>query len=92
MVFRTTETSGDDIVGKDDKLAAMAQEKRSRFDQSYGAMTMIMGYLPQIEQLRLQGLDTWWYTIGVGRVQVDLETGKMFYFVFSREPQIIAVN
>ena len=49
---------------------ALAVGQRQRFDQIYGAMIMIMGYLPQIEQLRLQSLDSWWYTIGVGQEQV----------------------
>ena len=46
-------------------LKALAVGQRQRFDQIYGAMIMIMGCLPQIEQHRLQGLDTWWYTIGL---------------------------
>ena len=54
-------------------------------------MTVIMGYLTQIEQLRLQGLDKWQYRTGVGRVQVNLETGKM-YFVDDETSQIMAVN
>ena len=42
--------------------------------------------------LRLQGLDTWWYAIGVGRVQVFFEGLEMFYFVDDETPQIIAVS
>lgn len=49
--------------------ATASLEQRKRIDKSYGAMTIIMGYLPQLEQLKLHGLDTWWYDIGVGRVQ-----------------------
>ena len=55
-------------------------------------MAMIMGVLPRIEQLRLQGLDKWWYTIGVSRVQVSLEAEKMFYFYITGATQIIAVR
>ena len=62
-----------------------------RFDKSYGAMTMIMGYLFRMEQLKLQGLDMWWYITGVGRVQVRLETLKMIYFA-DNDRQIIAVG
>ena len=54
-------------------------------------MTLIMGYLPRIEQLRLQRLDRWWYVTGVGRVQVSLAKAKMFYFVDGK-PQILAVS
>ena len=90
MVSRTQTNEG--IVDKDDQLAVQASDKRKRFDQNYGAMTMIMGYLPRIEQLSLQGLDTWWYDKGVQRVQVRLEVGKMFYFSIDQEPQIIAVS
>ena len=74
-------------------LKALAVGQRQRFDQIYGAMITIMGYLPRIEQLRLQGLDTWWYTNGVGRVQVFFKCPKMFYFVDLLPPKtIIAVN
>ena len=65
MVSRTEIDEG--IAGQDSQLAAtsVALKQNSRFDQNYGAMTMIMGYLPRIEQLSLQGLDTWWYDKGV---------------------------
>ena len=71
---------------------ALAVGQRQRFDQIYGAMIMIMGFLPEIEQLRLQGLDTWWYTIGVGRVQVFLKRQEMFYFALRDKPLIMAVS
>ena len=54
-------------------------------------MTLIMGFLPRFEQLRLQGLNTWWYVIGVGRVQVHLEKSKMFHFVYGKG-QVFAVS
>ena len=41
-----------------------------------------MGYLPRLEQLKMQGLDKWWYVTGVGRVQVSLDLQKMFYFTY----------
>ena len=47
-------------------------------------MTMVMGYLPRIEQLRLHGLSKWWYNIGVGRVQKRIRVvllPRLFYFV-----------
>lgn len=37
--------------------------------QSYGAMRVILGYLPQIEQLKMQGLAKLWYSLGAGRLQ-----------------------
>lgn len=43
-------------------------------------MAFIMGYLPPIEQLRLQRLDKWWYIIGVSRVQWNFKISKMFFF------------
>ena len=52
-------------------------------------MTMVMGYLPWLEQLKMQGLDKWWYVTGVGRVQVRLELQKMVYFT---HPYIMAVR
>ena len=55
-------------------------------------MTMIMGYLPRMKQLRLQGLDTWWYIIGVARVQMRLEVGKIFYFSSDTKPQVMAMD
>ena len=67
-------------------------QQRQKFDQIYGSMIMIMGYLPQIEQLKLQGLDSWWYTIGVGRVQVFLEGPEQFYLVYGGGTQIMAVS
>ena len=71
--------TGDGIVEHDNQLAVTTQKRRQRFDQDYGAMTMIMWFLPRLEQLKMQGLDKWWYVIGVGRVQVSLETQKMVY-------------
>lgn len=55
-------------------------------------MNMVMVYLPQEEQLSLQGLDTWWYAIGVCRVQVRLDLmPDTFYFADDR-PYIEAVS
>ena len=71
MVSRTE--TGEGIAGHDNQLAATTQERRQRFDQNYGAMTIIMGYMPRLEQLNMQGLDKWWYVTGVGRVQVSLD-------------------
>ena len=64
----TKAETGDGIAGHDNQLAATTQRRRQRFDQNYGAMTMVMAYLPRLEQLRMQGLDTWWYNKGVKRV------------------------
>ena len=62
------------IAGHYKQLAATTQgRRRRRFDQNYGAMIMVMGYLPWLEQLTMQGLDKWWYATGVGRVQVRLD-------------------
>lgn len=54
-------------------------------------MTMVMGYLPQIEQIYLQGLDTWWYETGVGRVQMQLEWYKNYFFE-NEYDQIMAIS
>ena len=54
-------------------------------------MATILGYLPRIEQLRLQGLDMWWYTIGFSRVQWCFVLPKIFYFA-DKSAQIMAVN
>ena len=79
--------------GEDRQLTATttAKKRQKRFDQNYGAMTMVMGYLPPIEQLKLHGLNKWWYRTGVGRVQMSIELKKFFFFV-DYEPQIIAVR
>ena len=49
-------------------------------------MTMVMEYLPWLEQLKMQGLDKWWYVTGVGRVQMSLEKPKMLYFIHPSQP------
>ena len=54
-------------------------------------MNMILRYLPQIEQIQLQGLSMWWYITGVARTQVHYELPKMFFFSDS-SPQILAVK
>ena len=89
-----TSSSEGIVIGQDSHLipTIAPRNHRPRFDQNYGAMTMVMGYLPRIEQLNLQGLDSWWYVIGVARVQVSLDTGNMIYFVSKNEPQITAVS
>ena len=51
MVSRTE--TGDGIAGHDNQLAATTYVRRQRFDQNYGAMTMVMGYLPRQEQLKM---------------------------------------
>ena len=61
-------------------------------DQNYGAMTSIMGYLSRYEQLKLQGLDKWWYEIGAGRVQVRFETTNLYFLTSSNEPKILAIT
>ena len=53
-------------------------------------MRMIMGFLPRIEQLRLQGLDTWWYDKGVKRVQWYFMLPELYFD--NGEGQIIAVS
>ena len=60
-------------------------------DQCYGAMAMIMGYLPRNEQLKLQVLDTWWYAVGVSRVQWRYKLLKVAYFTDDHK-DIVAVN
>ena len=76
--------TGTDIINvdQDDQLivSLVPQKRRHRFDKSYGAMTMIMEYLSRLEQLKLQGLDTWWYDKGVKRVQWRFIFPKMFFF------------
>ena len=91
MVSRSE--AGNVIVGHGNSATkAIAQSQSKRFDKSYGAMTTIMGYLNRIESVKLQGLDTWWYVIGVARVQTLFELSpKMFYFNNGKE-QITAVS
>ena len=36
--------------------------------KSYGAMTVTLSFLTRFEQHRMQGLDQWWYNVGVCRV------------------------
>ena len=84
--------TGDGIVGHDNQLAATTQVNRKRFDQNYGAMTMVMRCLPLLEQLKMQGLDKWQYVTGVSRVQVRLEMQKMCYFNYPGELFIVAVS
>ena len=52
---------------------------------------MIMGYLLRLEQLQLQGLDTWWYDKGVKRVQMYFVLLKTFYFT-DNEDEIVAIG
>lgn len=53
---------------------------RTIFNRSYGAMTVTLSYLSGIESLKLQCLDTWWYVVGVGRVQMSIQVSpKMAY-------------
>lgn len=66
--------------------------RQKRFDQNYGAMTMIMGYLPRLEQLRLQGLDIWWRDTGVGRVQWYFELPRISIYSDMKTRQITAVR
>lgn len=52
--------------------------------KSYGGMTVTMRFLPAIEQLRMQGLNKWWYNRGVSRVQTLLVLcclEAVYYFV-----------
>ena len=67
-------------VEKNDQLSfTETLQQRKRFDQNYGAMTMIMGFLPRFEQLKLQSLDKWWYMTGVARVQCRFMSPEMFF-------------
>ena len=62
------------------KIGAKMPTIQEKFYKSFGAMTVTMRYLPQIEQLKLQRLDIWMYGRGAERLQsrVILENG--FYF------------
>ena len=41
-----------DRQGDDHQVSiTTTEQQRKRFDQNYGAMTMILGYLPRLEQL-----------------------------------------
>ena len=80
MVSRIETGAGIESKFEVTKMAPKPQSKK-RFDKNYGAMSTIMGYLPRIEQLQLQGLDTFWYTIGVGRVQWLFALSDMLYLV-----------
>ena len=60
-----------------------------KFYQSYGAMTIVMSYLPQIERVFLQILNRWWYNRGVARIQVRLELTAPIYFLSNENPSEI---
>lgn len=79
-------------IGKRKRKATKTSQLPRGLDQCYGAMAMIMGYLPLTEQLRLQSLDKWWYNIGVSRVQWCFVLQKMHIFFDQKLPYIIVVR
>ena len=69
------------IIGKGKRRKMFRRVLPRGFDQSFGGMATVMGYLPLIEQLELQGLDKWWYVIGVSRVLWLFDLPKMTFIV-----------
>ena len=57
-------------------------------------MAETMDFLEPIDQLKLQGINRWWYDRGLGRVQFSIQLPKMFYFTDYRytDQQIIAYD
>ena len=56
---------------------------------SFGAMLMMLSYLRPIEKLRLQALNKWWYTIGVGRCQLTIVKTIDKYLYFSCRNELL---
>lgn len=56
-----------------------------RMLESYGAMTVLLSYLTQMQGLFLQSLNKFSYNIGVGRVQLKIQLDSValdaFYFL-----------
>ena len=49
---------------------------------SYGGMTEVMSFMTQLEQLKFQQLNKWWYTLGVSRIQTRVKvTARDLLFV-----------
>ena len=64
--------------------------KRIGLDRNYGAMIEIMKCLHRFEQLTMQQLDKWWYSVGVGRVQISFKIARMFFFPEPKNDRIVA--
>ena len=47
-----------------------------KLKHSIGAIHIILSYLEDIQVLKLQFLDKWWYQTGVSRIQVSLAMTK----------------
>lgn len=60
--------------------------------KSYGGMTEILEFLDSIEQLKMQGLSVWMYTIGVGRVQTKYERGNKVYYFADLDGDVTAIE
>lgn len=43
-------------------------EQKKNIANSYGAMTITMGFLSPTESVQMQSLSKWWYTTGVARI------------------------
>ena len=64
-------------------------ELTRRFWKSYGATTIIFGYLGQKEAHKFQGADMWMYKRGVCRVFMRVSLRDLRYFVHWQSGQVI---
>ena len=80
---------GSDItMTSDTKVKPKSKETSHRrsYQNSYGAMTITLSYLTQLEQVNLQGLNRWWYSVGVQRIQARISLRIPVYFLQSENP------
>ena len=47
---------------------------------SYGGMTVLLSFLNTLEQLKLQALNKWAYTVAISRVQVTINLATQHFF------------
>ena len=56
-----------------------------RLMQSYGSMFTVLRFLSPLNQTKMQGLDRWWYTKGVSRIQFKARKPKRDSIFFIRQ-------
>ena len=52
--------------------------------QSYGAWTIIFGFMSRYDVLKFQAVSKYMYQVGVGRVQMKWRKAREIYFTFPR--------
>ena len=55
--------------------------------KSYGAITVIFGFLDELEALKFQLVSAWMYASGVGRVQTRFLLPRSLYFTWCTDQQ-----